>query len=501
MNRMSENQNSLRIGWASADLTPEEPVVIAGQFYARVSEGVMDPLSVTAMALESVRPDAEPVRAVMVSCDLVAIPDALRDTVRERLRERLPELDPMNVVLNATHTHAGPEVRTGDAGNAPPRFGLDLGVMPPETYAAVAAKRIADAVMRAWQSREPAGIGFGFGQATIGYNRRICYYTGETRMYGGVNTPEFSHIEGGADTSVNILCTWNRQQQLTGVVVNLACPSQTSEHSFQISADYWHETRAALRQRLGANVFILPQVSAAGDLVPARSKTAPDWRALERMWQHQGITQRQDIAQRIASAVTPVVEGVGRQIDWTPVVAHQVDTIPLPRRNLTEADVQEALAEAESYEQQYEALRQELESNPQKRQEPRWYVRITKAYRRMHWNRQVAERYELQQREPTLSTEVHVLRLGETAFATNQFEYYLDFGLQIKARSPAVQTFVVQLAGPGTYLPTQRAAVGRSYGAVPASTPVGPEGGRELADWTVQAIEALWHAQQAGTAG
>ncbi len=150
----------------------------------------------------------------------------------------------------------------------------------------------------------------------------------------------------------------------------------------------------------------------------------------------------------------------------------------LSRRNLTEQDVQEALAEADKLEQQYEALRQELENDPRKKQEPRWYVPITKTFRRMNWNRGVAERYELQQREPKLATEVHVLRLGDAALATNRFEYYLDFGQQIKARSPAVQTFIVQLAGPGTYLPTPRAVAGKSYGAVPASTPVGPEGGR-----------------------
>ena len=35
---------------------------------------------------------------------------------------------------------------------------------------------------------------------------------------------------------------------------------------------------------------------------------------------------------------------------------------------------------------------------------------------------------------------------------------------QIKAISPAIQTFVVQLAGTGTYLPTARAIAGRLTG-------------------------------------
>jgi hypothetical protein len=493
---MSESHDTLRVGFAGADLTPPAPVLISGQFHARVSEGVKDPITATAMAFESIRPGAAPVRGVMVSCDLVCISDALCEQVRGQLRERLPELDPMCVILNATHTHTGPETRPVRSGGCiPPQLGIDpreLGVMPAADYVALAAGRIVAAVIQAWTAREPAGIGFGLAHATIGYNRRICYYSGETRMYGQLNDAQFSHVEGGAETGINVLCVWNRRQKLTGVVVNLPCPSQVDEHEFQLSADYWHEARQELRQRLGPDLFILPQVSAAGDVTPPRPTTVPDWKALERMWRLKGIDQRRDIGQRIANAVASVVEVAARDVDWNPITAHRIETVALPLRALTEHDVEQAMAEAAQLEPQYEALRQELEANPRQRQQPRWYVKITHTYRRMMWNRQVAQRYEQQQHDPSMPVEVHVLRLGDIAFATNRFEYYQDFGLQIKARSKALQTFIVQLAGPGTYLPTARAAAGKSYGAVPASTPVGPEGGRKLVDWTVEAIEALW---------
>lgn len=37
------------------DLTPAKPVLIAGQFHARISEGVMDPITATVLVIESVR--------------------------------------------------------------------------------------------------------------------------------------------------------------------------------------------------------------------------------------------------------------------------------------------------------------------------------------------------------------------------------------------------------------------------------------------------------------
>jgi hypothetical protein len=78
------------------------------------------------------------------------------------------------------------------------------------------------------------------------------------------------------------------------------------------------------------------------------------------------------------------------------------------------------------------------------------------------------------------------------AFATNPFELYLDYGIQMKVKSPATQTFVVQLAGGGSYLPTQRSINGGAYGAVPASTIFGPEGGKELVAKTVEMLNSLW---------
>ena len=74
--------------------------------------------------------------------------------------------------------------------------------------------------------------------------------------------------------------------------------------------------------------------------------------------------------------------------------------------------------------------------------------------------------------------------------ATNPFELYLDYGMRMKARSPAIQTFLIQLSnGSYGYLPPYRSTVGGSYGAEPASTLIGPEGGQELVENTLELIK------------
>ena len=59
--------DTLYIGWASADITPDHPVLLRGQFHARISEGVMDPLTVTALAIESGRRRPSE-KAILISC-------------------------------------------------------------------------------------------------------------------------------------------------------------------------------------------------------------------------------------------------------------------------------------------------------------------------------------------------------------------------------------------------------------------------------------------------
>ena len=115
----------------------------------------------------------------------------------------------------------------------------------------------------------------------------------------------------------------------------------------------------------------------------------------------------------------------------------------------------------------------------------------------MVWHQEVVDRFDRQKSgaDAPFDMELHVIRLGDVAIATNPFELFTDFGIQIKARSRALQTFVIQLAGPGaTYVPTERAERGGGYSAIVESNRVGSEGGQVLVERTVEAINALWPA-------
>ena len=498
-----EKTSNLNIGWASIDITPEKPVLVAGQFHARVMEGVMDPITATALAFEH-RSGPSSRKAILVSCDIVGISDGfrdgstdnLRDNVRKLLTNKLPELKAEQVFLNATHTHTAPLVSS--APDSKSVYGVELDVLSPADCQKYIAERIAKAAEQAWKSRKPGGISFGLGYAVVGHNRLTVDMKGKSTMYKKTNTPDFSNMEGYEDHSVNLLYTWDSKSRLTGIIINVPCPSQVSESEFLISADYWHDTRAEVRKRLGEKIYILPQCSAAGDQSP---HVMIGEKAEVRMQQlmftdsitgDRTVAHRKQIAVRIADAVTSLFPYMKDNIEWDPVFEHRMEIVELSRRLIGIEDVNSALKESETYKEQYNTLLLEIQGNPDIRQKPGWYTDISRIYTLMKRGQSVKERYELEKVRPKMPVEVHVLRIGDIVIATNPFELYLDYGMRIKGRSPAIQTFLVQLTGSGSYLPPSRSVAGGSYGAVPASTLIGPEGGQELVEKTLEMINSIW---------
>ncbi len=448
-------------GWSSVDLTPDSPVMLAGQFYTRVSTGVLDPITATVLALS--RGDTH---AVFVSCDLVGIDSRLLSEVRQRVAAHASDLDPRRIIMNATHIHTGPVFDERWYGRQPPP------VLSPEECLGYVAERVADAVAAAWQKRAPAGLSRAYGHAVVGHNRRAWYADGHAEMYGKTNRDDFHGLEGFEDHSVDLLFTWDESGALSGLAANVPCPAQVSEHAVQVTADYWHEARTAIRARLGSDLPILPLCGAGGDQSPhflIYGAQEAEMRLLR------GTSEREEIGRKIADAVD-YAHSTARVAAATDVsLGHIVEDISLAPRQILEREYVSAQSELER-----------LQALPADQTDQNHAAHVSRA-------QSVVQRYAHRHEQKPFSVELHAVRIGDAALVTNPFELYQDFGLRIRARSRAKQTFVVQLAnGYSGYLPTERALGAGSYGADPASNRVGPEGGQELVEASLAAIGQLW---------
>ncbi|MHC4621059.1 MAG: hypothetical protein ACYTEQ_25210 [Planctomycetota bacterium] len=245
---------TLYVGWASADITPQQPVALVGQMRKRISQSVLDPLTATVLALETRGENNKSEQAIMVSCDVAFIKKPIQERLRVLIKHKLPDFDTDKLFMNATHTHTAPGFVDGAF------YGLydvsqDEGVMKASEYASFLLERISKAVVQAWRSRQPGGMNWALGHAVVGLNRRAHYFDGSTVMYGSTRKDNFSNIEGYEDHGVEMLFFWGPDRVLTGIVINLACPSQETEGLSVVSADFWHDTRKEIRNRLSDDVL------------------------------------------------------------------------------------------------------------------------------------------------------------------------------------------------------------------------------------------------------
>jgi hypothetical protein len=289
-------------------------------------------------------------------------------------------------------------------------------------------------------------------------------------MYGKTNGASFRAIEGYEDHYVDTLFFFNADREVIAMAVNVACPSQEVEGRNAVNADFWHEVRLMLRKRFAKDLQILAWTGAGGDQSPHLM-----WyeRAEERMRTLRRLSRLQEIARRIDLAVDEAYQGAKQDIHFDVPLIHLVKSVRLPVRRVTEKEFAEAMAFCR-------AASQEEELDPRS------------CLERM-WHQETVDRYERQSANPYYTMEMHTIRLGDVAICTNPFELYTEYGIRIRARSKAVQTFVVQIAcESGGYLPTEEALRGGHYSTAIHSNLVGPEGGNILVDETVKQIDAMW---------
>ncbi|MBN1911228.1 MAG: hypothetical protein JW818_15895 [Pirellulales bacterium] len=454
----------LWIGTSTVNITPQRPVALSGHHRTRIARKVASPCMATAVALESRQGDKSLEQAVMVSCDLISIRGGILKRLREKLARRLPDLDVQKVFLNGTHTHTGPVMTNGG------RYAIPKDAVQPEAYVDFLVDRLGELVVDTWKARRPGGVSWGLGHAVVAQNRRMIYEDGTAKMYGPTHVDHFRRVEGREDHGVEVLFFWDENKKLLATAVNVACPAQEVESLQAVNADFWHETRLKLRETYGDGLCVLGWCGAAGDQSPHLQ-----WRgkAEDRMRKQRGLSRLEEIARRLARAVDDAYEVARSDIHYRVPMVHVVKTIELPARMVTEEEVADAKT-------RYDALKKKKSPNPGD----------------LYRLKLVLDRYQRQKTSPFYAMELHVLRLGDVAITTNPFELYTDYGIQMKARSKALQTFVIQLAGPGKYLPTAEAVKHGGYSTAVRSCAVGPKGGQVLVDRTVEEINRLWDAKQ-----
>jgi hypothetical protein len=196
-------------GAASIAITPEKPIWMAGYGNRdRPAQGTSQELYAKALALR----DDTGGRAVLVTTDMLGFPQDVARRVTARA-EQLYGLSRDRILLNSSHTHAGPVVgRTLAA--AYPKMTAEQWADVDE-YTQVLEDKVVRVMGQALANLKPAEVSFGRTRAGIAVNRRLKTPDG---FKGGNN-----NWEGPVDHDIPILRIRDADGTLRAIVFGYAC--------------------------------------------------------------------------------------------------------------------------------------------------------------------------------------------------------------------------------------------------------------------------------------
>lgn len=451
----------LRAGAYTAPITPPEGVHCGcWQLHTGLAEGSHDQLEVAALVLSD---DRSTVAIVAVDVCLFE-PETIAEA--KRRVTALTGIPAEAVMINASHTHAGP-----------------LGVPRPDRaeltgdalahYQLALPDRIAGAAYGAWRRLAPARLAIGTGSV------------------GAVSVNRVDRAVP-VDDSVWVVRVESAESENVAMMLSFAChPITIGGQTLLWDTDYPGPLRARIREAFGVTDCIFLQ-GAAGDIAPFDF-----WFGNEHPHLH-SYAVRDALAEAIATAAITVGRGIAIDPAITNI-AYAAETVDLRRRILpwSANEIADATGRVPTEPATYpEVWSDETHTATSAQRFAPYYQKGQLAlYARLTAERNIPVRAELQ-----------VLRIGDHGIAANPFEPFGEIGRRIVEGSPFATTRVLGYTnGYAGYLPppedyakieghsldevVDQAAFRWAYGITTSF--VGPVESAEVIQRSVQGLAAL----------
>jgi hypothetical protein len=409
----------LQAGTAIVDITPQEwPLAPRGSFTPRPVNSAHDPLFVRCLVLDD--GSTTIVLAVVDSC--MVHRDVL-DPAKKQASEATG-IPVQHMLISASHTHSAPFANA------------QHGTPQELAYQKRLLTGIAEAIVQASKNRQPARAGWsGYDLPDEVFNRRWFLKPGAVptnpfgedtdivKMNPGRNNNVLINPAGPTDPEVSVLYVVNAKGRPLAVFANYSL-HYVGNTGGQISADYFGEFARLMPVRLGspADGFVaMMSNGTSGDINNINFRNPRPRR--------EPFEQIRIVASKTADAATRAI----RQIDS-----------PSGNLALTMKQREIALKHRVPTPEQIERAKSIIEVDAEgEKQLPR----LAKAY--------AARTLKLAEEPPTTKVLIQTVRIGDLAICSLPFEVLVEIGLELKEKSPAADTFVVELANGGYgYLPT-----------------------------------------------
>ena len=410
----------LRAGAATSNITPPLGELIVGNWTPVPATYVHDELHARCLVLE----DGETRMAIVVA-DNVGIPRRVLDEAKRQVREHAG-IPAGRILIASTHTHSATTARTE----------RDDPSEPLTQYQSFLATRISDGVRRAVNNLEPARIAWGSGSLPQQvFNRRWFMKPGphldnpfggtdKVRMNPPVASPDLIGPAGPTDPEIGLLSVQSESGQPIALLANYSLHYVGGVPNGHVSADYFGVFAQRMAQLLQQDRRAPPFVAMLSNGTSGNinnidfrggQKRLPDYARMEL------------VANQVAAEVFRAMQGLEYR-----------DSLPL---KIVEQEVTlETRRPSDTLVSWAREVMSRPESAPAKHPRERIYAERTLRMATM---------------PPRIQVPLQALRVGDLALVTIPFEVFVETGLELKAKSPFPDTFVVSLAnGAYGYLPT-----------------------------------------------
>ena len=277
-----------------------------------------------------------------------------------------------------------------------------------------AIPRIAAAIESAAKAMVPVRIGNAWGQAYLGFNRRYLATDGSVEMFWRNETKISTTFP--VDPSVGVIRFDRADGSPLAVLVHYSChPVVLGPENLDYSPDYPGEMRRYVERQLGGMAFFLQ--GAPGDINPYYDKTT---------LAEDAVALMKETGRKLGAEAVRVAKAIHTTIPANPRI--QTKTVVLEARNRWNL----------------EKLRPVLES--------RYHMEAVRA------GRLLADHMQLPVTTLLLNQDI--------AFVGMPGEPFVEFEMQLRAKSPVANSFLIGYTnGYFAYFPTMAAAVRGGYGA------------------------------------
>ncbi len=264
-----------KVGVAVAKVTPQKMLFMAGYASRKTpAVGKVQDLFAKALALQ----DEQGNELVFVTLDLIGVPQLMRHAVAERAEKEF-KLPQANLVMNASHTHSGPSLRTTpltekDKDNPRAKDSWEYTQKLQDDIVSIIGKALADV--------QPARLTWNKARCGFAMNRRRDY----TLPPDHPNANKAPNPDGPVDHEVPALRVEAPDGSLRATLFGYACHN-TSLGFYSYCGDYAGFAQANLQEhRPGFTALFLMGCGADQNPYPRRSDVVPGITDLELSMQH-----------------------------------------------------------------------------------------------------------------------------------------------------------------------------------------------------------------------